>query len=129
MYPQHVCRSLWVPSGAPAAIETCIWGVGGGASAPVQGTPILVLDELDSGVGGRLGQPVAQMLRRMAAPGSGAASQILCVSHLPQVRGFHLQPAGGSRHQREALLLSVMFRMPDRTAVLMHNVARRKTKQ
>lgn len=66
--------------------NTYICAAGGTAAAPVQGAPILVLDELDSGVGGRLGQPVAQMLRRMAAPGSGAASQILCVSHLPQVR-------------------------------------------
>jgi len=48
-----------------------------------------VLDELDSGVGGRLGQPVAQMLRRMAGPAAGAASQILCVSHLPQVNEPH----------------------------------------
>ena len=48
---------------------------------------IMVLDELDSGVGGRLGQPVARLLRRMSAAGNaGAASQILCVSHLPQVR-------------------------------------------
>ena len=56
------------------------------------GAPIMILDELDSGVGGRLGQPVAAMLRRMAAPPSGtasqpgAAAQILCVSHLPQAR-------------------------------------------
>ena len=53
----------------------------------------MILDELDSGVGGRLGRPVAAMLRRMAAApgggeggGGGAAAQILCVSHLPQVR-------------------------------------------
>ena len=45
----------------------------------------MVLDELDSGLGGRLGKPVAQTLRRMLAS-PGAASQILCVSHLPQVR-------------------------------------------
>lgn len=54
------------------------------------GAPIMILDELDSGVGGRLGQPVAAMLRRMAAaPAAGepaAAAQILCVSHLPQAR-------------------------------------------
>ena len=60
-----------------------------------------MLDELDSGVGGRLGQPVAQMLRRMAAPGSGAASQILCVSHLPQVRPP--APFWDSRRHQEAL--------------------------
>lgn len=48
------------------------------------GQPIMVLDEIDSGVGSRLGAPIAQMLRRMAGPG-GTAEQILCVSHLPQV--------------------------------------------
>jgi DNA repair ATPase RecN len=47
------------------------------------GAQIMVLDELDSGVGGRLGGPVARLLRRMSL---GAASQILCVSHLPQAR-------------------------------------------
>ena len=52
----------------------------------------MILDELDSGVGSRLGQPVAAMLRRMALPPSGSgvaqgtATQILCVSHIPQVR-------------------------------------------
>ncbi len=60
------------------------------------GAPIMILDELDSGVGGRLGQPVAAMLRRMAAPvasaagGPGTATQILCVSHIPQVRAVRL---------------------------------------
>ena len=55
----------------------------------------MILDELDSGVGSRLGQPVAAMLRRMAAPlsgpGQGTATQILCVSHIPQVRGLSLR--------------------------------------
>ena len=49
---------------------------------------IMILDELDSGVGGRLGAPVGRMLRRMVLPQAGgraATSQILCVSHLPQV--------------------------------------------
>jgi hypothetical protein len=46
----------------------------------------MILDELDSGVGSRLGGPVGQLLRRMSARGSAsAASQIICVSHLPQV--------------------------------------------
>jgi hypothetical protein len=50
------------------------------------GTPIMILDELDSGVGARLGDAVGRMLRRMAAVSArgAAASQILCVSHLPQ---------------------------------------------
>jgi len=56
------------------------------------GAPVLVLDELDSGVGGRLGGAVGALLRRMTRGGSdggaggGAAAQILCVSHLPQAR-------------------------------------------
>ena len=101
--------------------------VSGGASTP----PLMILDELDSGVGARLGKSVGRILRRMAAaqfeaqqPGTrhvslqselskqhqlgaqqqplvqpelspqperssqgphGTISQILCVSHLPQV--------------------------------------------
>ncbi|KAK9798188.1 hypothetical protein WJX73_001384 [Symbiochloris irregularis] len=50
---------------------------------------IMILDELDSGVGGRLGSAVGQLLRNMVVQGpqlsSPTASQILCVSHLPQV--------------------------------------------
>lgn len=47
---------------------------------------VMILDELDSGVGSRLGGPVGQMLRRMSdSSGASAASQIICVSHLPQV--------------------------------------------
>ncbi|EIE25588.1 P-loop containing nucleoside triphosphate hydrolase protein [Coccomyxa subellipsoidea C-169] len=50
------------------------------------GASVMILDELDSGVGSRLGGPVGQMLRRMSdSSGTSAASQIICVSHLPQV--------------------------------------------
>jgi hypothetical protein len=54
----------------------------GGAGA---GAPIMVLDELDSGIGSRLGQSVGQLLRRMSTPPAASNSQILCVTHLPQV--------------------------------------------
>jgi len=41
-----------------------------------------------AGVGSRLGAPVGQLLQRMVAPGEGAAaSQVLCITHLPQVGG------------------------------------------
>lgn len=62
-----------------------------GEAAGMGGQPIMVLDEMDSGVGGRLGSPVAAMLRRMAAPGTGT-HQILCVSHLPQVTAYTSRP-------------------------------------
>ena len=52
----------------------------------MDGASVMILDELDSGVGSRLGSSVGQLLRRMsAASGTGAAAQIICVSHLPQV--------------------------------------------
>jgi hypothetical protein len=44
-------------------------------------TPIMVLDEIDAGVGPRLGSSIGRMLHGMASGG-----QTLCVSHLPQVR-------------------------------------------
>ena len=49
--------------------------------------PLMVLDELDSGVGARLGKAVGQLLRSLTADPSILSSpgQILCVSHLPQV--------------------------------------------
>lgn len=54
------------------------------------GASVMILDELDSGVGSRLGGPVGQMLRRMSASSStSAAAQIICVSHLPQVKCPH----------------------------------------
>ena len=52
----------------------------------------LILDELDSGVGGRLGMPVGRLLQRMVSSGAQGLSQIhqvLCVSHLPQV--WHIE--------------------------------------
>ena len=68
-------------SGAAAAAAAAAEG-----TLAAGGAQVMVLDELDSGVGGRLGGPVARLLRLMCGPrGGGAASQILCVSHLPQV--------------------------------------------
>ena len=62
--------------------------VGAAEDESSYGAPVLVLDELDSGVGGRLGQPVGRMLQRMCRERSGP-SQILCVSHLPQACSAH----------------------------------------
>lgn len=62
---------------------------------------IVVLDEIDSGVGSRLGQPIGRILRRMATGSTIGTSntssqlqrhkglaQVLCVSHLPQVAAY-----------------------------------------
>ncbi|GAB4813044.1 hypothetical protein N2152v2_000090 [Parachlorella kessleri] len=71
----------------------------GSSSGSTSSSPIMILDEIDTGVGSRLGQPVGRILRSMVGGGGGSggggaveaadgvaiASQILCVSHLPQV--------------------------------------------
>lgn len=74
-------------SGAAAAGDAAAAAAAAEAEAAAAGgSQILVLDEIDSGIGSRLGQPVGRILRRMAAPGGGLrVGQVLVVSHLPQV--------------------------------------------
>jgi DNA repair protein RecN (Recombination protein N) len=50
------------------------------ATLETQAVPTLVFDEVDSGVGGAVAATVGQLLRRV-----GGRSQVLCVTHLPQV--------------------------------------------
>ena len=46
-------------------------------------TPILIFDEVDQGIGGRLGAVVGEKLWSLSA-----AHQVLCVTHLPQLAGY-----------------------------------------
>ncbi|GLI67135.1 hypothetical protein VaNZ11_011345 [Volvox africanus] len=69
------------PAQAGVAAAAAAAGCGGGAG----GVPIMILDELDSGIGARLGSAVGSILARMALPTHGSNSQIICVTHLPQV--------------------------------------------
>ena len=53
-------------------------------------TPTLIFDEIDQGIGGRVGATVGEKLWRLTAgtgPG-GLRHQVLCVTHLPQLAGF-----------------------------------------
>ncbi len=53
-------------------------------------TPTLIFDEIDQGIGGRVGATVGEKLWSLAAgtgPG-GLRHQVLCVTHLPQLAGF-----------------------------------------
>jgi len=56
------------------------------ATAGCTGTPTLIFDEVDVGIGGRVAEIVGQRLRRL-----GQSRQVLCVTHLPQVaaQGHH----------------------------------------
>lgn len=51
--------------------------------AEVDHIPTLVFDEIDSGIGGRVGMTVGEMLRKL-----GMQHQVLCVTHLPQLAAF-----------------------------------------
>ncbi len=46
-------------------------------------TPTLIFDEIDQGIGGRVGAVVGQKLWQLAR-----THQVLCVTHLPQLAGF-----------------------------------------
>jgi DNA repair protein RecN (Recombination protein N) len=53
-------------------------------------TPTLVFDEIDQGIGGRVGATVGEKLWGLATgtgPG-GLRHQVLCVTHLPQLSGY-----------------------------------------
>ena len=59
------------------ALKTC-------TSKPSKSTPrTLVFDEVDAGVGGSAAESVGRRLKRLAG-----SSQVLCVTHLPQIAGF-----------------------------------------
>lgn len=51
--------------------------------AEVDHIPTLVFDEIDSGIGGRVGMTVGEMLWHL-----GKQHQVLCVTHLPQLAAF-----------------------------------------
>jgi len=60
-------------------------------------TPTLIFDEIDQGIGGRVGGVVGRKLRGLTEPrAEGRAHQVLCVTHLPQLA------AHGERHFRVA---------------------------
>ncbi len=46
-------------------------------------TPTLIFDEIDQGIGGRVGALVGRKLKGLAA-----AHQVLCITHLPQLAAF-----------------------------------------
>jgi len=46
-------------------------------------TPVLIFDEMDQGVGGRMGHVIGEKLWRLAR-----AHQVLCITHLPQVAAY-----------------------------------------
>ena len=62
--------------------------------AHADATPTLIFDEIDQGIGGRVGAIVGQKLWRLTGAASGdngaapVAHQVLCITHLPQLAAF-----------------------------------------
>jgi len=68
-------------------------------------TPTLVFDEIDQGIGGRVGATVGEKLWGLAT-GTGPGDlhhQVLCVTHLPQLAGFGDVHFHVEKHVEEAV--------------------------
>ncbi|MBM3748805.1 MAG: DNA repair protein RecN, partial [Acidobacteria bacterium] len=65
------------------ALKTCLAGAGGAGRAAQPAPRTLVFDEVDAGIGGRAAETVGRRLKQLAAQ-----SQVLCVTHLPQIAAF-----------------------------------------
>ena len=65
------------------ALKTCLLAAAGKTAARANSPRTLVFDEIDTGVGGRVAEAIGQRLKGLAA-----GSQVLCVTHLPQIAGF-----------------------------------------
>jgi DNA repair protein RecN (Recombination protein N) len=64
-----------------ASVETC---AGSGGKKKGSGVPrTLVFDEIDTGIGGRAAEAVGKKLKELSR-----TSQVLCVTHLPQIATF-----------------------------------------
>ncbi len=91
------------------------------ALAEVDDTPTLIFDEIDQGIGGRIGQVVGQKLWSLAGI---AGHQVIIVTHLPQMAGFgdnHFQvqkEVDGGRTSTNVVLLDHQARVQELGAML-----------
>ena len=89
---------------------------------------LVVFDEIDANVGGRLGDVLGQKLRRL-----GATHQVLCVTHLPQVACYadhHWSIRKSSRANRTATGITLLQTDADRIeelALMLRGAARSET--
>ena len=96
---------------------------GGGDAASGGGISVLVFDEIDANIGGRLGSVIGNKLRGLTRPGGGTSDadagggghQVLCITHLPQIaayadRHFHLvkQVVGKGKARSTVTTVSVL---------------------
>ena len=70
-------------------------------AAQANPVPTLIFDEADAGVGGAVGDAIGLLMRTL-----GAARQVLCVTHLPQVAARAHQHLSVSKETREGRTVS-----------------------
>jgi DNA repair protein RecN (Recombination protein N) len=73
--------------GELSRVMLALLSVAHGSGRGGRGEPLLVFDEIDAGIGGHTARAVGEHLRSLAGGGgrAGGSSQILCITHLPQV--------------------------------------------
>jgi len=76
-------------------------------------TPTLIFDEIDQGIGGRVGHTVGIKLWGLATPNAnGERRQVLCITHLPQLAGF-----GDAHYRVEKQMVGGRTRMAKTAAI------------
>lgn len=85
-----------------------------------ESTPIMVFDEVDTGIGGRVAELVGRRLKRLSSNGE----QVLCVTHLPQVAAladwhFSVRKTNGRKSTRtEVVALNEIERIEEIASML-----------
>ena len=80
------------------ALRTCVTGAAHPGKVARRAVRTLVFDEVDAGIGGRAAETVGRRLKQLAR-----SSQVLCVTHLPQIAAFadrHFQVEKGEHKGR-----------------------------
>ncbi len=83
-------------------------------------TPTLIFDEIDQGIGGRVGAIVGLKLWRLTSPyggNGGVQHQVLCITHLPQLAGFGDVHFGVQKQITDGRTVTQVKRLVDETRI------------
>ena len=81
-------------------------------------TPTLIFDEIDQGIGGRVGAIVGLKLWQLTSPyggNGGVRHQVLCITHLPQLAGFGDVHFGVQKQVANGRTVTQVVRLADET--------------
>ncbi len=78
-------------------------------------TPTLIFDEIDQGIGGRVGAMVGAKLWQLTASGAQTdiRHQVLCITHLPQLAGFGDVHFGVQKHVAQGRTVTQVVRLTE----------------